>query len=157
MSDIDTVGTPPVDEEEVIDSIEEVLDALGATMPDLLGPSPDGPDQAKLGVTTFRGTIAIIGDNPAIVTIDTDGMTAAKLAVGWSLSGPEGPALPDAIDAVGEFVNIVGGAVKAVFHAESSLGLPTVEPLEATTRSSDPDILVIDHPIGRIDIKITYG
>ncbi len=156
MSDIDTVGTPSIDYEEVIGSVEEVLDALGDTMPDLLGPSPAGPDQATLEATMFKGTIPIIGPEPAIVTIDTDGTTAAKLAVGWSLSGPNGPAFPDAVDALGEFVNIIGGAVKAALDTESSLGLPAIETLDATTRSSDPDV-IIDHPIGRIDIRIAHG
>ncbi len=159
MSDIDTAGIPSVDTEEVTDSIEEVLDALAATMPDLLGPSPGGPDQATVEVTTFEGTIAIIGEEPAVVTVDIDGTTAAKLAVGWSLSGPEGPALSDVVDAVSEFVNIIGGAVKAEFDIESSLGLPTVETLNAATRSTDPNIITIvaDHPIGRIVIRIANG
>ena len=154
MSEIEILGPPAIDEREIADSVEEVLDALGQTMPVLLGPSPEGPDQVLLDQTEFRGRIAVIGPEPCMITIDASGAMAAKLALGWALAGPDGPTMADSTDAQGEFVNIVGGAVKAVFDAESSLGLPVIEVLDEASPPGDPDV-VVDHPIGRIDIAVT--
>jgi chemotaxis protein CheX len=154
MSELDTLGPLSIDVEEVSGSVEEVLDALGQTMPMLLGSNPDGPDQTVLEQTEFRGSIAVIGPEPLMITIDANGAMAAKLALGWSLAGAEGPNMADATDALGEFVNIVGGAVKAVLNDESSLGLPTIEALDEAGPSSDPEVITIDHAIGRIDIRV---
>jgi hypothetical protein len=139
-----------IDENEVHDSVEETLDALVETMPVLLEASP-----AVSADSTLSATIAISGEQPATVTVRAGLDTCARLAVGWALAGPDDPSISDAVDAMGEFANIIGGSVKSIFECESSLGLPAVEVLEAASGPGDwADLLVVDHRVGRIGIRI---
>lgn len=155
MTDIDQTTASTIDVDEVRCSVEEVLDALAETMPVLLE-APPTADPSAAGAT-YRGSIAIIGDQPATAHVTVNGSTCIKLALGWSMvEGDDGPTLEDATDAMGEFVNIVGGSVKAIFDAESSLGLPEVEviPAQAGPGPADPTAVLVDHPIGSVWIRV---
>lgn len=149
MTNVDETAQVTLDEEEVRCSVEEVLDALAETMPVLLESAPSADT-----TSTLQGTIAIVGEEPATLTVRADMATCRKFAVGWSLAGPGEPSNDDAIDAMSEFVNIIGGSVKAVFAAESSLGIPVVEVIDAEAGSNPADLLTVEHPIGRIEVGL---
>ena len=125
----------------------------------IIGAGPAGVVAAEtLRKLDSDGEITIIGDEPATLTIRTDLHTCGRLAIGWSLVGPEGASREDALDAMGEFANVVGGSVKFCFESESHLGLPEVEILDEA--SDVPDLVnpvVILHQIGRIEIQLVNG
>jgi chemotaxis protein CheX len=81
----------------------------------------DGP------VATMTAVVDITGDWNASVSVSCERSTAVAIAsVMFAAPGPE-LSNNDIIDALGEFANMAGGAVKGMFDGEKTLGLPVVE------------------------------
>lgn len=141
--------TNTIDPEEVEGLAAEVLDALIETMPELLaGQPPVAPG------TWLAGQIAFLGGPPAEATILVEAELGARLAVAYGLVEGGAPELEDAIDAFGEFVNVMGGSLKAAFDEETSLGIPAVETREQGAIEAE-GFTTVDHPVGRLLISIT--
>jgi chemotaxis protein CheX len=80
--------------------------------------APDG--------VAMTAAIDIHGDWNGRVSVTCDRATALGLAsVMFAAPGPE-LSRNDVVDALGEFANMAGGAVKGMFDGEKTLGLPSV-------------------------------
>lgn len=88
------------------------------------GSDPVGEVPAPLsGTDLVVGSVAIHGAWQGRVTLELAGATAQSIAT-VMLDGSAGP--EDVVDAVGELVNMIGGNVKSLMPAPSTLGLPVV-------------------------------
>lgn len=138
--------------EEVGELAGEVLDALADTMPALL----DGPLSDAAG-TWLVGKVAFVGGPPAAeATIVTSTDLGARLAVAYGLVEEGGPQLEDAIDAFSEFVNVMGGSLKAAFEEVTTLGIPSVNVVEGVAPQG-PEFVAVDHAVGSLSVSIVTG
>jgi CheY-specific phosphatase CheX len=91
----------------------------------------NGADPAELvpddaAIRTMTAVVDIIGDWNGSVSVSCERATAVTMAsVMFDAPGSE-LALNDIIDALGEFANMAGGAVKGMLDGDKTLGLPTV-------------------------------
>lgn len=137
-----------IDEQSVNESVIEVLDALLEAMPTLAG-EPRPPTG-----TTLQGTIDVLCDAPARIHLRTAEATGLKLAEAWHLVGQDGPQAEDAIDAVSELTNLVGGSIKILFEQESSLGIPSVTSFEGAPEPDDHPWIDVFHDSGHFQLQL---
>ena len=96
--------------------------------------SPAAGEPAPLtGDDLVVGSILIHGAWQGRVTLELAGATAETVAT-VMFDGAVGP--EDVVDAVGELVNMIGGNVKSLMPAPSTLGLPAVG---RDRRAGEPD------------------
>lgn len=138
-----------IEEDEIRESMLEVLDALLDAMPAL--EEPVGAASA----VTLQGTIEILTPASPALSIRTNQAVARKLAVGWSLVGDDGSASDaDAVDAMSEFTNLAGGSMKFLFSEESALGLPKVQSFDQTPEYETHHWVDVDHPVGYFQVEL---
>jgi CheY-specific phosphatase CheX len=114
-----------ISEDDLIQIAEDICLSLLAEGTDL--PTGNGSGAAGAGpVRTMTAVIDINGDWNGSVSISCERSTAVGIAsVMFAAPEPE-LSTHDLIDALGEFANMAGGAVKGMFDGEKTLGLPTV-------------------------------
>lgn len=134
-----------VDDEEISESVVEVLDALMDAMPILATATTAD------ATSSLQGAISIDVQQPVQLTIRTTMATGLKLAEGWCLAEETGPTETDAIDAMGEFTNLVGGSMKFLFSEESALGLPVVE---TDAEPAERHWIEVDHTVGVFHVEL---
>jgi hypothetical protein len=145
------IGEPSIDQDEVHALASEVLDAVSETMPALFEGAPGIADG-----TWLVGHVAFLGGAHAEATIATPAELGARLALAYGLVADGEPELEDAVDAFGEFVNVMGGSLKAAFEHVTTLGIPTVEAVAAWD-GGDGEFVTVDHPVGHLLVSIVTG
>ncbi len=148
---LSSIGDLSIDPEEVEGLALEVLDALSETMPELLERS-----SSIAPGTWLMGKVAFLNGPEAEATIFAEASLGARLAVGYGLVPDGAPELEDAVDAFGEFVNVMGGSLKAAFDDETSLGIPSVE-VRDQGAPANGEFVDVDHPIGYLAVSIATG
>lgn len=141
----------PVDPQEVQGLAEEVLDALGDAMPDLLS----GPLSNDEG-TWLVGRVAFLDGPAGEATVVSNVDLGARLALAYGMVEQGVPELEDAIDAFSEFVNVMGGSLKAAFEDVTTLGIPTVKVVEGACPQG-AEFVIVDHPVGLLSVSILKG
>jgi chemotaxis protein CheX len=112
-----------ISEDDLIQIAEDICLSLFA---DGDGAAHDAAAGAAAGPATMTAVVDIHGDWNASVLVTCDQTTAVGLAsVMFAAPGPE-LSRNDVVDALGEFANMAGGAVKGMYDGEKTLGLPTV-------------------------------
>jgi hypothetical protein len=151
----DQVTAPLLDTEELIAIVTELLDALMMNANTDIDPSI-GMTGGSGNHNAFTGTVTINnGDSPGRLTIDTDQSTCETLARCWGLVGPEGPTHDDALDALAEFVNVVGGTVKSAFEEETFVGIPEVSEGIGELPAMDP--AEVFHALGQFHVRFALA
>ncbi|MGH1492881.1 MAG: hypothetical protein ACRBK7_26385 [Acidimicrobiales bacterium] len=148
---LSSAGMPSIDPEEIEGMAGELLDALFETMPALASNST-----SALSETWLSGRIAFLGGPPAEATIVANAEIGARLAVGYQLVDEGAAELEDAVDAFSEFINVMGGSLKAAFDEQTALGIPVVQVVDRQFGETE-DFVVIHHPVGQLSISIVTG
>jgi CheY-specific phosphatase CheX len=111
-----------ISEDHLTQIAEDICQSLfeGAGTGDLMPPPREEPER------TLTAVVDINGDWNGCVSVSCERPTAVLLAsIMFDAPGPE-LSRNDIIDALGEFANMAGGAVKGMLDGDKALGLPTV-------------------------------
>jgi CheY-specific phosphatase CheX len=110
-----------ISENDLLQIAEDICLSLFA---DAVAPPPAAPADGPQ--PTMTAVVDISGDWNGCVSVSCPRSTAVGIAsVMFAAPGPE-LSRHDVVDALGEFANMAGGAVKGMFDGEKTLGLPTV-------------------------------
>ena len=89
-------------------------------------PHPLGPDAPALQGESMTGCVHVSGEWNGSVFLQCDVAVAAALAEVMFVADPGSLAEDEVSDALGELTNMVGGNVKSLLPAPSSLSVPTI-------------------------------
>lgn len=149
MTEVQPLAAPPAfDTEELWESIAEMLDALLETSPQMMQITGEEDGNA------LEGVVEILGASPTLVRVQCELGLGRRLAFGYGLVDDDGvPQLGDAVEAFSEFVNLMGGALKLLIEAETSLGIPSVELIQLQDAGGE-DFVIVDHTLGALAVQL---
>ena len=129
-------------------------DAVRDVLTGLVGGSLD--EQLSAHETVLCASVAIEGAFDGQLVVRCTEVTARRLAADMFDDDPDELPHADVADALGEVANQVGGVVKTLVPAPSSLGLPTVVAADGVALTDLPFLssVSLDRDEGRVDVFV---
>jgi CheY-specific phosphatase CheX len=129
-------------------------DAVRDVLTGLVGGALD--EQQSEQETVLSASVTIEGQFDGQLVVRCTETTARRLAAGMFDEDPDELPHADVADALGEVANQVGGVVKTLVPAPSSLGLPVVVAAGAAAQADLPFLssVSLDREEGRVDVFV---
>lgn len=129
-------------------------DAVRDVLTGLVGGALD--EQQSSAETLLCASVTIEGEFDGQLVVRCNETTARRLAAGMFDEGPDELPHADVADGLGEIANQVGGVVKTLVPAPSSLGLPTVVAAGGAAHTDLPFLssVSLDRAEGRVDVFV---